>query len=518
MGCCSSKRAVSPADSVDALIEASTSNEDIRDKYELGKVLGSGSFGQVREATLKESPSEVRAVKMIERDNEDGEWSNKAIFVREVGLLKQIKHENIIQYFDVYADSDFLYVVMELCAGGEVFAKIIELKRFSEHDAAVIGAQMLRAIDYIHKVNIIHRDIKAENFMLAQPTWPSAVKMIDFGMACRFQADQVLTELCGSPHYLAPELIGQRYNHLADVWAFGVLMYLIMYGRYPYDAKQPRDIMVKILTEPIQWSTKVKLSQEASSFLKSLLEHSPKKRLTAEAALQHSWIISKANETEKEVEALPTEVVRNAHRKVTQLRKQVDPKVEQIRNRKLQKIDEEYSLGISRGKRLGETPTSEDFLSKPEFMRRENKLYTAPSMHLNTEPTEPAGPTEPRVNPKQVDRQDSHNSTGSPGSNVSPRLKAVESDRLPKTPQSHRTASDRRRCQSLSSMPRRLSYIGNISNNEEKNLAALYEEKRAVAAPSAEDASPRTPKSRGVAAQPSAFSGVVATEADTELR
>merc|ERR1719476_1164549 len=149
---------------------------------------------------------------------------------------------------------------------------------------------MLRAISYCHSLSIAHRDIKAENFMLSQPSITSPIKMIDFGMACKFEEGQVLTELCGSPHYLAPELIGQKYNHRADVWAFGVLLYLLMYGHYPYDAKHPRDIMVKILTEPIRWQTKVKLSKNGLELLKKLLEHDPGKRLTAEGALQHVWM------------------------------------------------------------------------------------------------------------------------------------------------------------------------------------------------------------------------------------
>merc|ERR1719201_168353 len=108
--------------------------------------------------------------------------------------------------------------------------------------------------------------------MLSGDSIYSRVKMIDFGMATKFKPEQVLTELCGSPHYLAPELIGQKYNHRADIWAFGVLLYLIMYGHYPYDAKHPRDIMVKILTEPITWqSSKAKLSNDAIMFMKLLL-------------------------------------------------------------------------------------------------------------------------------------------------------------------------------------------------------------------------------------------------------
>jgi len=505
---------------VDPLAQVTTSNEDIRDKYEVGRVLGSGSFGQVREAKLRVASSNVRAVKMIERDNEDGEWSNKAIFVREVGLLKQIKHKNIIQYFDVYADNDFLYVVMELCQGGEVFAKIVELKRFGEKDAGVIGKQMLQAMKYIHSINIIHRDIKAENFMLEQPTWPSPVKMIDFGMACKFQDGEVLTELCGSPHYLAPELIGQRYNYLADVWAFGVLMYLITYGRYPYDSKQPGDIMVKIVTEPIKWSTKVKLSSDAGRFLRKLLEHDPRRRVNAGQALEQSWIISCTDEVNAEAEALPAEVVRSAHRKVTAQRKPVSPKVEELRNKKLKQIDDDYSRGIARGKRLGDTCLSEGFATKPEFMRRENKLYTAPSnpIALSRLTEQLNADNDNKQDPESVPEQFSgvlveNNSSSSSileVSNASRAAARLSGAAQPALTEAARDHAARNRCNSLCN-PRRLSYMGHISNREESTLRNLYcERKSAPVGSSVESAVPEAvPEIRE---ETPSFKGAVATE------
>jgi myosin-light-chain kinase len=423
-----------------------SNNEDIRDKYDLGKILGSGSFGQVREAILKGHPdAEMRAVKMIERDNEDGEWSNQAIFVREVALLQQIDHQNIIRYYDFYEDLHFLYVVMELCKGGEVFAKIVELKRFSEKNAAVLGQQMLQAIDYIHKRHIAHRDIKAENFMLAEPSISSSVKMIDFGMACKFEDGECLTELCGSPHYLAPELIGQKYDHRADVWAFGVLLYLLMYGHYPYDAKHPRDIMVKILTEPIRWQTKVKLSNHGLDFLRRLLEHDLKKRMSAEEALNHPWM------RQADTESLPTEVIRSAHKKVTATRKTVDPKVEDLRNQKLAKIDEDFKNNIRYGKRLGPTPVNEAFMHKPEFQRHANKTVTAPSTQM-------------------VDRRTS----------LKKMLDSVQEGGPGSTPQEGKPDQPERkqvRSISVTGPPRRLSYIGALTYHEEKNLASLYAEK-----------------------------------------
>eukprot|EP00913_Durusdinium_trenchii_P033090 g30980.t1 len=325
--------------------------EDIRDKYELGKVLGSGSFGQVREAALKDFPDKVRAVKIIERDDDaehGGEWSNSAMFRQEVALLQNLKHDNIVRFWDVYEDVHFLYVVMDLCRGGEVFSKILELRRFTEANAATLGSQMLAAIAYIHTKSIMHRDIKAENFLLSDKSPTSVVKMIDFGMAVKFDHGVWFKEICGSPHYLAPELIGQKYNHMVDMWAFGVLMYLLMYGHYPYDSKNTRDIMMKVLTEPIRWQTKAKLSQQTLGFLKRCLEPSVRKRMTAEdgrRAACSPWHPQDLNE-----------FVRSAHRKVTSTRKQVDQEAENRRTDLLEKINKDFEKGIRLGNRLGETP------------------------------------------------------------------------------------------------------------------------------------------------------------------
>lgn len=359
--------------------------EDVRDKYVLGEVLGSGSFGQVIEVKLKDYPDKARACKIIERGEEDeeDEWSVSALFRREVSLLQTMNHRNIVRFWDFHADKHFLYVVMDICRGGEIFDMVLALKRFTEDDAAILGAQMLSAIDYIHKMSIMHRDIKAENFLLAEKSPTATVKMIDFGMAVKFKPGEEFHELCGSPHYLAPELIGQRYGHLVDIWAFGVMMYLMMYGHYPFDADHTKAIMVKVIAGTIRWVTKVRLSDRTVKFLKRVLASKATKRISAEVALQHEWITSAGSpdaEPNREESNLH-EVVRNAHRNITSSRQQVNPAISASRNAKLQEIAKDFEKGIRHGERLGDTP-NEEFMSKPEFVRRKNRLVTAPGQQI----------------------------------------------------------------------------------------------------------------------------------------
>ena len=169
------------------------------------------------------------------------------------------------------------------------------MRRFNEADACYLGFQMLLALEYIHGLNIVHRDVKAENFLFSAPgsIYNTPLKLIDFGMAVKKEDGQILHELCGSPHYLAPELIGQQYDHLVDLWALGVLLYLLMHGRYPYDAKDPQSLMIKILTEPIEYvNTKTKLSTQAVEFLNSILERDVRNRSDSKKAKRHPWMMT----------------------------------------------------------------------------------------------------------------------------------------------------------------------------------------------------------------------------------
>lgn len=218
-------------------------------------------------------------------------------------LLTHLDHPNIVKYIGSYHDRSNLYIITEKCTGGEVFDRLLKVKRFSEQEVVSITTQALGAIAYIHSLNIIHRDIKAENFLYASDPrtilsasshnthFPSlTIKLIDFGLAVRLKTDnEVLTSVVGSAHYLAPEMIRQQYSKSVDLWSAGVMIYLMLFGRYPFDGNNDDIIISKIRKTKLEWNI-FDISDKARSFLQGLLERDPSLRMTADQALNHPFL------------------------------------------------------------------------------------------------------------------------------------------------------------------------------------------------------------------------------------
>eukprot|EP00923_Selenidium_pygospionis_P037859 GHVN01066262.1.p2 GENE.GHVN01066262.1~~GHVN01066262.1.p2 ORF type:complete len:202 (-),score=25.50 GHVN01066262.1:1235-1840(-) len=189
-------------------------SQDIRQTYKIGSILGSGSFGQVRLCTRIDN-GEVYAVKIMTKTppKKNTKVDHEFMFKNEVDMLQCLDHENVVRFLEFFEDKHFLYAVIEKCDGGELFTKIVKKRKFTEEKAAVLARQMLHAIQYVHSCQIVHRDIKAENFLFKIKEDESPLLLIDFGMATRLEDDKLLTQLCGSPHYVAPELIRLTCGH-----------------------------------------------------------------------------------------------------------------------------------------------------------------------------------------------------------------------------------------------------------------------------------------------------------------
>lgn len=414
---CSSRRQVKGGTKPEE--DSETLSDDIRDLYVIGPVLGSGAFGEVRDCTMRKPKRTdvdlIRAVKIMEnKDTDRGDWSNSAMFRREIAVLSKLDHAYIIKYHDFFEDEHFLYAVMEKCDGGELFDQICKRRRFTEEDAAVLCRQILSALEYIHNLGVVHRDVKAENFLFKDKSANSPIKMIDFGMSAKITEGQKLNEVCGSPHYLAPELLRKNYDSQADMWALGVLIYLMLYGKYPFDGKETKEIVREIIHKKVDSlfeRQKFIYSAHATDFIHKLLNRDPVTRLTAKQALLHPWVahlrtyaeqkeeelrkIKAAEETQQETIML---AVRSAQRKVT-LARQTRPKVAatmsaERRAQLLAKLDTEYNEGHKHSLRITgdglrtnkantrgelEVDGRADYRARPEYSRHDKRISTTPS-------------------------------------------------------------------------------------------------------------------------------------------
>mmetsp|Transcript_65300 Transcript_65300/g.181580 ORF Transcript_65300/g.181580 Transcript_65300/m.181580 type:complete len:503 (+) Transcript_65300:93-1601(+) len=266
----------------------------LQDFYELDrKKIGEGSYGSVVKAKNK-STGASRAVKSIPKDH----MKNIERFKQEIAIMKMMDHPNIIKLYESFEDRKNIYLVMELCTGGELFDRIIEAGHFTEMQAAIIMQQIVRAIYYMHENHVCHRDLKPENFifMTTDPIEKAHLKIIDFGLSCAFKPDQVLSTKAGTPYYVAPQVLAGKYDHLSDLWSCGVIMYVLMCGYPPFFGETDAEVLSKVRLGNFSFNASdwKNVSEDAKNLIRMLLKMNPRDRYTAEQALNHIWIRNKA--------------------------------------------------------------------------------------------------------------------------------------------------------------------------------------------------------------------------------
>lgn len=311
MGCqCSKNRSAndlvrqsSDKRSSSLLIGGNSEYSDIRDVYRLGPVLGSGSFGQVRVCLHRKTDQQFACKIMTKNPGKMRRPTSQPVcfvnmFKNEINILRSLDHPNVVKLIETYEDRNFLYAIMEKCDGGELFTKIVKKRRFSEVEASSLCREMIAAIAYIHSKHVVHRDVKAENFLFSKSkSSHNRLVLIDFGMSVQLtDPDRYLRQVCGSPHYVAPELIRRYYKKEVDLWALGVVVFLMLYGRYPFEGADQKAIAQKILKcEPDYQRSSAPPSDLAIKFIKGLLEKDPAKRFTPQEAMRHPWVVRYAD-------------------------------------------------------------------------------------------------------------------------------------------------------------------------------------------------------------------------------
>jgi len=242
---------------------------------------------------VKKKPSgESFAVKIIDKQAATNADTDDAKLKQEVEILKRAKHPNIIQLIEEFETSQKLYLVMELVTGGELFDKLVAKGQYSERDACVITRKICGAIAYLHSIGIAHRDLKPENLLLKEGD-DTDVMLSDFGLSKLFGEEQIMKTACGTPYYVAPEVLNATgYDKEVDLWSIGVITYLLLCGYPPFYGENLPEVFEQIMKGHFEFNSPYwdNISAEAKDFIRKLLLVDSKKRLTAESALSHPWI------------------------------------------------------------------------------------------------------------------------------------------------------------------------------------------------------------------------------------
>eukprot|EP00933_Yihiella_yeosuensis_P072849 TRINITY_DN8138_c0_g1_i1.p1 TRINITY_DN8138_c0_g1~~TRINITY_DN8138_c0_g1_i1.p1 ORF type:complete len:487 (-),score=100.44 TRINITY_DN8138_c0_g1_i1:141-1601(-) len=292
------------------------------DVYEVGALLGSGSFGQVRLCWLNNDPDKRQlAVKAIDTKSELFETAGPLISAkREANILQSVSHPHIVELFEVFEKERWLFLVTECIEGGEVFKALANPRvAITEGCVGNVGRQLFQALQHLHDLQVVHRDVKAENILLlADPARTKRwhIKLIDFGLAMRCeqsssfvfkmcQQEAPLEQLiCGTAYYCAPEVWFNDYGPSVDVWAAGVVLYLALFGAFPYYDRDPSAIEALICSDDHEPSYMPSCHQESSGFqvsdlacecLKELLRKAQEDRPTAAEVLRLPWLEAAAS-------------------------------------------------------------------------------------------------------------------------------------------------------------------------------------------------------------------------------
>ncbi|XP_063244012.1 serine/threonine-protein kinase GD17699-like isoform X2 [Bacillus rossius redtenbacheri] len=278
----------------------------IKFKYQVGRIIGDGNFAVVRHCVERSSGTEY-AMKIIEKSKCYGK---EHMIESEVSILRQVRHPNIIQLVAEYNFHGELYLVMELVKGGDLFDAIAQATKFSEREASIMTRNLASALLYLHGMNIVHRDIKPENLLVEMDSnGTRLLKLGDFGLAQRVM-DPLYT-VCGTPTYVAPEILAETgYGLKIDVWAAGVILYILLCGFPPFVSatNDQEELFDKILSGLYEFSSPYwdDVSHLAKHLISHMLQVQPELRFSAEDVLDHLWLAEAGGEEQLTVHRAPS--------------------------------------------------------------------------------------------------------------------------------------------------------------------------------------------------------------------
>uniref|UniRef100_A0A8K9Y3A0 Calcium/calmodulin-dependent protein kinase IGa n=1 Tax=Oncorhynchus mykiss TaxID=8022 RepID=A0A8K9Y3A0_ONCMY len=280
---------------------------NIRDVFEFKQALGSGSFSEVYLVREKKTGN-MYALKCLKKKHLS--CSN---LENEITVLKKIRHDNVIGLEDFYETQTHYYLVMQLVSGGELFDRIIDRGVYTEKDASQLVRQVLQAVNYLHENSIVHRDLKPENLLYFDSDENSKIMISDFGLS-KMSDHGVMSTACGTPGYVAPEVLAQKpYSKAVDCWSIGVITYILLCGYPPFFEDNETRLFAKIMRADYAFHSPFwdDISESAKDFIRNMMQKHPNKRFTTEQALRHPWVIGKTARDQDIYKSVSMQIQRN---------------------------------------------------------------------------------------------------------------------------------------------------------------------------------------------------------------
>ena len=256
--------------------------------------LGSGGFSEVYLVKNRKS-GKLAAAKIMHKRKMDDEDMKSVL--DEVNIMRQLKHPNVVEFIDYFDEATEMYVVIEYCKGGTVFDRVIKKDHYSEKEARDLINIFLQTLKFCHERDIVHRDIKPENMLMVDENDDADVKLADFGLSIHLPNGELCMHACGTPNYIAPEMITKvGYSKPVDMWAVGCIAFILLGGYAPFDCEDSDPESMRALYRSIRKGQYTfdydfdKVSDEAKHLIKGLLCVDVKKRLTVHQALDHPWV------------------------------------------------------------------------------------------------------------------------------------------------------------------------------------------------------------------------------------
>ena len=297
-------------------------NAKPEDNYIIISKLGKGSFGSVYKVKHKIT-GEIRAMKIIKKylikDSREKIDNNG---LREIQILKELDHPNILKIIEYYKDEKNYYIITELLNGGDLSDFIMKFKKCNERIVASIMKQLLSALNYLHFNGIVHRDIKLENIMIHKKNEKIddidsfEIKLIDFGESIYFKENEYLSDTVGSPYYVSPEVLNKNYNEKCDIWSSGVVLYIMLTGRFPFFGNTSHKLYENIKTGKYRKTGKEykAISKEGKKLIEQMLTLNPKKRITASQCLNSPFFKNLENQNLGDIPNLLPSVLSNIYK------------------------------------------------------------------------------------------------------------------------------------------------------------------------------------------------------------